>query len=145
MQSETKRTTEREMHLAGLAARLKEYAAGTVHLSEPPSVGPSPLVRAYADGYRDADDDSDEPRPDDDEEILNTVALLIYQQIARIDADVSAWPEYDTGRIRLADDLTDVAHEPCALLATLRGLPAGCGTEAMWRAVSPASSAQVAA
>lgn len=145
----TTQATERAMYAAGLAAALSSMARGEP--DEVPSAGPSPLVRAYADGYADAGDDSDEPRPsgpalddprgltdpnDLDEVELRAVAASVYQEIDRVGADVSAWPDYGSGRIRVADEVADVAHEPHALLATLRGLPTGAGTDAMWRAVT---------
>lgn len=57
----TTQATERAMYAAGLIASMRASARGEA--DEVPSVGPSPLVMAYADGYRDAADDSGAPRP----------------------------------------------------------------------------------
>lgn len=57
----TTQATERAMYAAGLTAAMLALHRG--ERDERPSAGPSPLVRAHADGYEDADDDSDEPRP----------------------------------------------------------------------------------
>jgi hypothetical protein len=131
----TAQATERTMYAAGLTAAMLAMARG--EHDDAPSAGPSPLVRAYADGYADADDDSDDPRPDD-EDALRAVAALVYQELERIDADVSAWPEYATGRIRMVDDIVDDVYEPEALLAVLRGVETAAGTDAMWSAAMQA-------
>lgn len=134
MQEITRTADEASMYRAGLTAGMAAYARGdTDH--EAPMVSPSPLVQAYGIGYRDADDDSDEPRPDD-EDALRVVAADIYQELERIDADVSAWPDYGTGRIFLEDSLTSESHVPETLLATLRSVPKAAGTDAMWSETS---------
>jgi hypothetical protein len=38
----------------------------------------------------------------------------------------------------MVDDIVDDVHEPEALLAVLRGLDAGAGTDAMWSAAMQA-------
>jgi hypothetical protein len=149
---DTKPITTHTMYRAGLMSRMSDYAhESIICLGQQIAHGGSPLLAAYAEGILDGDDDSDDPRPsgpaaddergavephDMDEDELRAVAALIYAELERVDADVSAWPEYATGRIRMVDDIADEALEPCALLATLRGLDAGAGTEAMWRATS---------
>lgn len=130
----TTQATERAMYAAGLTAAMLALHRG--ERDERPSAGPSPLVRAYADGYVDADDDSDEPRGDD-AACLAALVRLVFAELGRINATVSAWPDYRTGYVRLDDGLTDEAHEPETLLATLRALPDGAGTVAMWEATTP--------
>ena len=61
----TRPTSIRHMYTAGLLSGMQAYARGDMHLIEPSSVSASPLVMAFDDGFSDADDDSDEPRPDD--------------------------------------------------------------------------------
>ena len=52
---------------SGLRARMREHANGNVRRLLPPvAVDADPAAQAFADGYRDGDDDSDEPRPGDD-------------------------------------------------------------------------------
>lgn len=130
------------LYHAGLAARMREYARGVAHEWTPMPVasGADRGTAAFAEGYADADDDSDEPRPDD-EDTLRAVAALVYQELERIDADVSAWPEYATGRIRMVDDIVDDVYEPEALLSVLRAVETGAGTDAMWSAARPARAA----
>lgn len=118
---------------SGLRARMREYARGTAHVWLPLTAAPGAdaASQAFCDGYADADDDSDEPRGDD-AACLAAYSRAIFAELGRIGATVSAWPDQRTGCIRLDDGLTDEAHEPETLLATLRGLPDGAGTCAMW-------------
>lgn len=149
---DTKPITTHTMYRAGLFTRMSDYAYGdVVYPGQRLAHGGSPLLAAYAEGIIDGDDDSDDPRPsgpaaddergaveayDMDEDELRAVAAVIYGEIERVDADVSAWPEYDVCRIRVVDDIADLTCDPDALLAALRGLDAGAGTEAMWSAVA---------
>jgi hypothetical protein len=130
------------VYRAGLTARMREYARGKAHLFIAPTFD-DPTAGAFAEGYADADDDSDEPRPDD-ENALRAVAALIYAELERVEADVSAWPEYDSGRIRMVDDIVDDVYEPEALLAILRSVEAGAGTDAMWSAAMQARAGRSA-
>jgi hypothetical protein len=123
------------LYKAGLMARMREYAKGTVHYFDAPSFDVNGY-ETFAEGYADADDDSDEPRGDDAAH-LAAYARAIFGEITRIGAVVSAWPDFKTGYVRLDDGLTDEAHDGADLLATLRGLPAGAGTCAMWAATTP--------
>ncbi len=116
--------------------RARSAARGDRYAIESSYTSASPLVMAFDDGFRDADDDSDDPRPDD-AAALQAMAREVFAELGRIGAAVSAWPDYSTGHIRLDDGLTDEAHDAETLLATLRGLPAGAGTCAMWATTTP--------
>lgn len=122
------------LYKAGLTARMREYSKGTVHFFDAPSFDVNGY-ETFAEGYTDADDDSDEPRGDD-AACLAAYSRAIFAELGRIGATVSAWPDQKTGCIRLDDGLTDEAHEPETLLATLRSLPEGAGTCAMWEATT---------
>lgn len=128
----------KSQYRSGLTARMREWAHGRARqLTGLNTVDDSdPAARAFGDGYADADDDSDDPRGDD-AACLAAYSRTIFAELGRIGATVSAWPDQKTGCIRLDDGLTDEAHEPETLLATLRGLPAGAGTCAMWAATTP--------
>lgn len=65
MEETTGRTDTRRMYLAGLTSGMSAYVRGDMHLIESSHESTSPLVLAFDDGFADADDDSDEPRPDD--------------------------------------------------------------------------------
>lgn len=65
MEETTAQNTSRRMYLAGLTARMTDYADGNPRFDLAPLQSESPLVRAFAEGFDDAEDDSDEPRPDD--------------------------------------------------------------------------------
>jgi hypothetical protein len=66
MQHDITRTADEiSMYRAGLHAGMAAYQRGDLD-HEAPMVSPSALVQAYGTGYRDADDDSDDPRPGDD-------------------------------------------------------------------------------
>jgi hypothetical protein len=127
----------KSQYRSGLRARMREWAHGRAR----PRTGlktvddSDPAALAFTEGYADADDDSDEPRGDD-AACLAAYSRAIFAELGRIGATVSAWPDQRTGCIRLDDGLTDEAHEPETLLATLRGLPDGAGTCAMWAATT---------
>lgn len=123
------------LYKAGLMARMREYAMGNAHVLKAPTFDVNGL-ECFAEGYADADDDSDEPRGDD-AACLAALALLVSAELGRIGASVSAWPDYRTGYVRLDDGLTDEAHDAETLLATLRALPDGAGTMAMWETTMP--------
>jgi hypothetical protein len=128
----------KSQYRSGLRARMREWAHGRAR----PQTGlttvdeSDPAALAFSDGYSDADDDSDEPRGDDAAH-LAAYARAIFGEITRIGAVVSAWPDFKTGYVRLDDGLTDEAHDGADLLATLRSLPDGAGTCAMWAATTP--------
>lgn len=122
------------LYKAGLMARMREYSKGTAHHFDAPSFDVNGYEN-FAEGYADADDDSDEPRGDD-AACLAAYSRAVFAELGRIGATVSAWPDQKTGCIRLDDGLTDEAHEPETLLATLRSLPDGAGTCAMWAATT---------
>lgn len=72
MQQQTTEAIERPYSIktqykTGLRARMREYALGRARrftgLTTVDDADPAAL--AFAEGYRDADDDSDDPRPDD--------------------------------------------------------------------------------
>lgn len=129
----TRPTGFRHMYLAGLAHRM----SGAHVEADPPSyTSASPLVVAFDDGFADGADDSDEPRGDD-AAFLAAYSRAIFSELGRIGAGVSAWPDYKTGYVRLDDGLTDEVHDAETLLATLRSLPSGAGTGAMWEATMP--------
>ncbi len=132
----TKPTSIRHMYAAGLLSGMKAYARGDMHLIESSSVSASLLVLAFDAGFSDADDDSDDPRPDDAAS-LQAMAREVFAELERVDADVSAWPDYGRGQMRLDDGQTSEHHDPESLLATLRGLPSGAGVAAMWQATAP--------
>lgn len=132
----TKPTGIRHMYAAGLLSGMQAYARGDMHLIEPSHISASPLVLAFDAGFADADDDSDDPRPDDPA-ALQAMARAVFAELERIGADVSAWPDYVRGQLCLDDGLTSERHDPETLLATLRGLPAGAGAVAMWEATKP--------
>lgn len=128
----------KSQYRSGLTARMREWAHGrartqtglkTIEESDPAAL-------AFADGYSDADDDSDDPRGDD-AACLAAYMRTIFDELDRIGATVSAWPDWSTMLVRLDDGLTDEAHDAETLLATLRGLPDGAGTCAMWSATTP--------
>lgn len=127
----------KSQYRSGLRARMREYAAGRAKpLTGLTTVSDAdPAAQAFADGYADAADDSDEPRPDDPA-ALQAMARAVFAEIERIGADVSAWPDYERGQLCLDDGLTSERHDPETLLATLRGLPAGAGAVAMWEATA---------
>lgn len=132
----------KSQYRSGLRARMREWAHGRARqLTGLSTMDDSdPAARAFSEGYGDADDDSDEPRGDD-AACLAALVRLVFAELGRINATVSAWPDYRTGYVRLDDGLTDEAHEPEALLATLRGLPDGAGTVAMWESTTPVAVA----
>ena len=139
IESEAPRTYNvKSQYRSGLRARMREYATGRAK----PWTGlttvsdADPAAQAFAEGYADADDDSDEPRPDDPA-ALQAMAREVFAELARIGADVSAWPDYGRGQLCLDDGLTSERHDPETLLATLRGLPAEAGSAAMWEATKP--------
>ena len=123
------------LYKAGLMARMREYSKGTAHHFDAPSFDVNGY-ETFAEGYADADDDSDEPRGDD-AACLATYTRAIFTELGRVGAGVSAWPDYKTGYVRLDDGLTDEVHDAETLLATLRSLPDGAGTGAMWEATTP--------
>jgi hypothetical protein len=124
------------MYLAGLTSGMSAYMRGDMHLIESSHESTSPLVMAFDQGFEDADDDSDDPRPDDPA-ALQAMARAVFAELERIGADVSAWPDYARGQLCLDDGLTSERHDPETLLATLRGLPAGAGAVAMWQVTAP--------
>jgi hypothetical protein len=128
----------KSQYRSGLRARMREWAHGRARpQTDLKTVDDAdPAARAFSEGFADADDDSDDPRGDD-AACLAAYTRTIFAELGRIGATVSAWPDYKTGYVRLDDGLTDEAHEPESLLATLRGLPAGAGTCAMWEATTP--------
>ncbi len=128
------RLTRRDMYLSGLTARVRDLARG-VAAPLRSLESDDPLDIAFAEGQADADDDSDEPRPDDPE-VLHALSRSIFDEVDRVGADVSVWPDEADGTVHLADAVTEETHEPFALLAVLRALPAGAGTDATWEALS---------
>jgi hypothetical protein len=123
---------EAPTYSSGLFVGMKAHAMGNAHV----------LRRYFADaesafdaGFMDADDDSDEPRPDDPE-VLHALSRSIFAEVDRVGADVSVWPDETDGTVHLADAVTEETHEPFALLAILRALPAGAGTDATWEALA---------
>lgn len=137
MTHDTIRLTPDNMYRGGLACRMYDYAIGAAHIIPPPEpIDGDPLRAALREGYADADDDSDEPRPDDPA-ALQALAREVFAEIARIGADVSAWADFARWHICLDDGLAAERHDPESLLATLRGLTAGAGTIAMWEATRP--------
>lgn len=127
----------KSQYRSGLRARMREHARGTARRLAPLTTvdDSDPAAQSFTEGYREADDDSDEPRPDD-AAALQAMARAVFAELERIGAKVSAWPDYEHGHIRLDDGLTDERHDPETLLATLRGLPAGAGLAAMWEATA---------
>lgn len=132
----------KSQYRSGLTARMREWAHGRARrrLGLSTVDDSDPAARAFSEGYGDADDDSDEPRGDD-AACLAAFTRTIFAEIGRVGASVSAWPDYKTGHVRLDDGLTDEAHDAETLLATLRGLPDGAGTVAMWEATTPVAVA----
>lgn len=128
----------KSQYRSGLTARMREWAHGRARrrLGLSTVDDSDPAARAFSEGYSDADDDSDEPRGDD-AACLAAFVRSIFTELGRINATVSAWPDWNTMLVRLDDGLTDEAHEPETLLATLRALPDGAGTVAMWEATTP--------
>lgn len=127
----------KSQYRSGLRARMREHARGTARRLLPLATvdDSDPAAQSFVEGYREADDDSDEPRPDD-AAALQAMAREVFAELERIGAKVSAWPDCESGRMRLDDGLTDEAHDPETLLATLRGLPVGAGLAAMWEATA---------
>lgn len=138
---ETAQSTPEEMYRRGLMERMCDYEAGSVHLVPLPKRRDNdPLRDALIEGYLDADDDSDDPRPDDPA-ALQAMAREVFAELDRIGSDVSAWPDYVRGQLCLDDGLTSERHDAETLLATLRGLPSGAGAVAMWKATTPIAQA----
>lgn len=141
MEETTGRTDARGMYLAGLISGMREISRGLERAhagrdwlltsDEAPT-----LARSYAEGDADADDDSDEPRPDD-AAALQAMAREVFDELERIGATVSAWPDYQRGHLRLDDGFISERHDPETLLATLRSLPEDAGSAAMWEATKP--------